>query len=140
MKFIANHENRACDIVKEMLDQLTAKMRELGLKSLRLEDEPTIVVYIYEQSGGYDRIEEFIVQGICLSDEDGLVLRTTPCSPYTKFVNECETGPDCPEIDYDEDYDFIAVDSDDIQYFSLLNLSTPISDAFDNYEDKSNNK
>lgn len=136
MKFLAYHENKACDIVKEMLEQITAKMQELKLKSLKLEDEPTVIIYLYEQGGGYIRTEEFIVQGIYLSDEDGLVLRTVPYSPSTKFINECVTGPDCPEINYDEDYDFIAVDSDDIQYFSLLNLSTPVSDAFDKYENK----
>lgn len=39
IKIIADHDDRACGIVKEMLEQLTAKMQELGLKSLRIEGE-----------------------------------------------------------------------------------------------------
>lgn len=136
---LSKYNEVACDLVREMLEQITAKMQDLKLKSLKLEDESTVIIYLYEQGGGYLRTEEFIVQGIYLSDEDGLVLRTVPYSPTTRFVNECETGPDCPEIDYGEDYDFVAVDSDDIQYLSLLNICTATAEAFRRLEYTQNN-
>lgn len=134
IKFIADHDDRACGIVKEMLEQITAKMKELGLKSLRLEGEPTIIAYTYDGIN-YIGLQELTVQGILLSDEDGLVLKTQPYSQSIKFTNECVTGPDCPEIDYNKDYDFLAVDSDDLEYFTILNLDPYISDAFDTYEE-----
>lgn len=135
MDFKAYHENKACDLVKEILDQCEIKMKELELRTLRIEEEPCILFYQYENGIQYRGLLECVVHGIHLTD-DGLVMFTQPYSPTVKIINDCVTGPDCPEIDFEKNPSFIHTESDFVYYFSMLNLSTPISDAFATYEDK----
>ena len=137
MDFLAYHENKACDLVKEMLFQIKEKMKELGLRTLRVEDDHCVIIYNYDERGGYIGLNEFYVHGIHLDDDDELVLHLGgPESKTVRIKNECKTSEKCPKIVYDDRWEFIAVDSEDLMIFSLLNLSTPVGEAFESYERK----
>lgn len=131
-EFLAYHNNKACDLVKEMLEMCKAAMKELGLRSLRIEDDPCVVTYDYDNIN-YVGLSEHTVQAIYIDDDDDLILRMQPYSPSVKFTNEETTGPDCPELDFETDETIIWVDSEDVMYLSLLSLDDHIAAALDSY-------
>lgn len=114
-------------IVDKMFDDCRIRMKELGLRTLRIDGEPTIPVEIDDRGFGM-----FEIHGLYLDGEDNFILQLQPKCLHVKIINDLETGPGLPDFenqDFEEKCWYYA-DGVDIPFVLLIYLEPFIEEAF----------
>lgn len=122
--FVDDHEDRACGIIQQMLDDCKAAMHNCGLRTLRLDGCPVILMYLWDNMGA--SISEQEVHAILIDDDGDLILYVQPHMMHCRVKNEAVTGPGF--VLPDEECTTWP-DSDDVFFPSLLSLDEHIAKA-----------
>ena len=131
----ADEASRLCE---RMFDDLKARMKALGLGTLRLDGRNTVYMFDFDLVPHYRGIIEMEVHGAALH-EDMIYLRLEPFSQSVKIVNEVCTSPSLPEGFDPDGEDWIPVGSDILDGYSLFNIDESISEALLACEQNDNN-